>query len=98
MHCFSGDGEFAAACVRPMPGQNVRARTMYQAYRRWCLANSIRVWSETAFGKVMPDKGFVKKSGARVEYCDVQLHNVPTEAEVSEGIQRLETFIYNQQA
>lgn len=72
-------GEFARSCVQPQPGQNVTARSMYDAYVSWCAANSVRPRAERKFAEIMGDKGFRKKLGRVREYLDVCLVNVPTD-------------------
>ena len=44
-------GPFIAACVEPADNEHVKARTMYQAYESWALANGEKPVFETRFGK-----------------------------------------------
>lgn len=70
-------GQFLADCVLPCAGQNVQARTMYEAYVSWSMANAKKPWGEPKFGKVMKTKDY-KNDGARIrQYLDCQLHEVP---------------------
>ncbi|WP_441252491.1 primase-like DNA-binding domain-containing protein [Tardiphaga sp. 71_E8_N1_1] len=77
---------FINACVDlvpVIPGQQplkVAARTMYEAYCSWCVANSERPWSEKAFGQNLPQKGIAKIEGRIRQYVNVRLHDVPTTA------------------
>jgi putative DNA primase/helicase len=77
---------FINACVElvpAIPGQQplkVAARTMYEAYCSWCVANSERPWSEKAFGQNLPQKGIAKIEGRIRQYVNVRLHDVPTTA------------------
>lgn len=74
---------FIRDCVRLVPGaepqKSVTARGMYEAYVAWCRANALRPWKETAFGRVMPQKGFAKTDERVRRYLDVELHDVPAE-------------------
>ncbi|GEP11805.1 DNA primase family protein [Methylobacterium gnaphalii] len=65
--------EFTKACVVSAEGQFVAARTMYNAFYSWCEANSVRPWKETMFGRVMPQKGFVREDGRVRRYLNVKL-------------------------
>ena len=71
-------GRFVAACVERTPGVNTSASAMYDAYKQWCVVNAERVFSQTAFGKSLPERGFAKDgSSGRVFYLDCSLHDVP---------------------
>jgi putative DNA primase/helicase len=70
-------GTFAAACVIASPGSKVNAGDMYAAYERWCGANGIKPYQQTAFGRRMNSLGFKKKRGSHVDYLDVALGDVP---------------------
>ena len=78
-------GRFIHECVLTKAGSRVTARAMYDAYTRWCQANAERVWSETAFGKALPERGLEKTTGRVREYLDVELVNVPTDASAKGG-------------
>lgn len=39
-------GDFIAACLKHAPGQKEQARTVYQAFLSWCLANNERPWKK----------------------------------------------------
>lgn len=71
-------GRFLTACVVSELGGDIQATEMYGAYCRWCAVNAERPWSQTAFGKALPDRGIDKKvTKGRVFYQDVRLENVP---------------------
>ncbi|MBX3543594.1 DNA primase family protein [Chelatococcus sp.] len=74
-------GAFLAACVKKRPGSQVQARTMYEAFVSFCGANAIRAWKETAFGKAMKKKGFVRDDKRIRLWLDVDLHDVPARPE-----------------
>lgn len=68
---------FCTALVIPAPGEKVQARSMLAAYNDWCLANGMKAWNETAFGKAMRRLGYKKQEGRLVYYLDVALGDVP---------------------
>ena len=75
-------GMFARDCVEEAEGQDVPARDMFLAYKRWAEASAKRVRSETYFGTVMRKKGFIKRDmrierRSRIAYVNVRLVNVP---------------------
>lgn len=74
-------GEFVGGCVERIEGASVTAREMYQAFESWCLANGVRAWKETAFGRAMPLKGYTKTNERIRRYLDVALHDVPPRPE-----------------
>ena len=77
-------GAFLGACVNRRPdgsGENVRSRSMYEAYMAFCHDNSLRVWSQKAFGSVLGLKGIKKVKDSGYKYLDVQLHDVPPDPE-----------------
>lgn len=68
---------FCNALVIPAPGEKVQARTMLVAYNDWCLANGLKAWNETSFGKALRRLGYQKEEGRLVHYIDVRLGDVP---------------------
>jgi putative DNA primase/helicase len=69
---------FVRDCVSVQPGQMVKARDMYLAYKTHCAANARHPVYEARFGRVMKKK-FKQDEKARVRtYLDVKLHDVPT--------------------
>ncbi|WP_073953761.1 phage/plasmid primase, P4 family [Thalassospira sp. TSL5-1] len=70
-------GRFLNECVKPSKYCAVQAAAMYDAYKSWCNANAERPWSMTAFGKVLPERGYQKSDGRIREYLNVELVNVP---------------------
>jgi putative DNA primase/helicase len=81
---------FIDACVEivpELPGRKqskVQARVMYQAYCRWCAANSEQPWKEKTFGLAFPEKGFTKEDGRLKQYLNVKLHDVPSSSDSSD--------------
>ncbi|MGF7160141.1 P4 family phage/plasmid primase-like protein [Rhodoligotrophos appendicifer] len=77
-------GGFITDCVERSPlvaNESVTAREMYEAFVSWCHANAVRPWKEATFGRVMPQKGFLKTSERIRRYLDVRLHDVPARNE-----------------
>lgn len=74
-------GAFLTACVRPKDGGEVQARTMYEAFVSFCEANAIRPWKETAFGRAMKKKGFVRDDKRIRKWVGVELFDVPARPE-----------------
>jgi len=68
---------FCTALVIPAPGEKVQARAMLIAYNDWCLANGLKAWNETSFGKALRRLGYKKEEGRLVHYLDVKLGDVP---------------------
>lgn len=69
---------FLEACVKPAPGNKVKASSMFEAYTSWCTANSVKPVSNTKFGRVIVQKGYKREDGRIRHYIEVVLHNVPT--------------------
>lgn len=70
-------GPFIAACVRQAEGKHVTARTMYEAYKSFDLANGGSPIHETRFGREAKKRlphGVVGKLKA---YLECELHDVP---------------------
>lgn len=68
-------GQFIRDCViiePPDPASpphercRVKAREMFEAYRRWCATNSVQPYHETRFGRLM--KSRVERADGRVRY------------------------------
>jgi putative DNA primase/helicase len=70
-------GRFIAECIEAAPGTNIQARTMYNAFAAWCRSNAIKPWSETAFGRALPERGIEKSDGRIRVYMNVRLVDVP---------------------
>lgn len=78
-------GGFLRDCVTILPPtsdgtepERVTAREMYEAFRAWCIVNSVRPWKEKSFAQAMMQKGFVKDRSKTVRrYINVRLHDVP---------------------
>ena len=69
-------GRFVTDCVEAAAGEHVGARTMYEAYKSWCMANALSPRFETKFGLEMK-KRFVKDEKRTRSYLDCRLHDVP---------------------
>lgn len=65
--------DFIRTCVVRSPGDEVVARDMYQGFSRWCQANGVRPWTETAFGRSFPKRGFERTDGRIRTYRDCRL-------------------------
>lgn len=74
-------GNFARDCVGAAPGQEVQARSMYQAFLSYCSANSIRPWKEKSFSMAMKQKGFRREDRRIRVWLDVALQDVPARPE-----------------
>jgi phage/plasmid primase, P4 family, C-terminal domain len=74
-------GAFVGACVRQKEGARVQARLMYEAFESFCLANAIRPWKETAFGRALKKKGFHREDKRIRQWLDVELYDVPARPE-----------------
>ncbi|KRA44684.1 phage/plasmid primase, P4 family [Devosia sp. Root635] len=70
-------GRFCKALLIPDAESKVQARTMLAAYNDWCLANGLKAWNETSFGKTMRRLGYQKEEGRLVYYLGVRLGDVP---------------------
>ena len=87
-------GGFIGDCLITDEGSREQARTVFIGYTSWCMANAVKPWSETAFGRAMSSKGYVKvpgrseKDSAVKFYANVRLQNVPDRPESS----RSDTF------
>lgn len=68
--------DFVRACVEVAEKEQVTARTMYDGYVSWCLANAKRPRQEAKFGRVMKTKFHRTDSRIRT-YEDCRLHDVP---------------------
>lgn len=65
---------FAEECCTAHVGSRVRARTMYEAYLRWCARKGeTSPLSEAAFGYRLAGKFDKLKRGGKVYYMDVRL-------------------------
>lgn len=72
-------GQFIVSCIEERPGENVRARFVYDAYRAWCRANAKTAAFETKFGRVMKSRIKYSDDGKHNFYCDIGLKNVPAD-------------------
>lgn len=77
-------GRFVAACVEPMPTARVQARTLYEAYKSWAMANAVPVSLETKFGREMKKRFPRDDRGQTRAYLDIALHDVPARPDIAE--------------
>lgn len=68
--------DFIADCVEHTPGFSETARSLYEAYVSWSMANARRHVGEMKFSRAM--KGRFERTNERVRrYLDCRLHDVP---------------------
>jgi putative DNA primase/helicase len=70
-------GNFAESCLIAKPGHEVNASDMFKAYEKWCEANAVKPYQQTAFGLRLNALGIRKKKGRTYSYLDVKLGDVP---------------------
>lgn len=70
-------GAFTADCLESAPGHFETAKDIYEAFQSWCVANSVRAWTQTTFGRTMVQKGFEREKTRVRRYLNVRLHDVP---------------------
>lgn len=68
--------QFAADCIEAAPGEEVTARTLYNAYVAYCAASAKTPVKETRFGRTMKTRYKRRDDRIRV-YLDIRLHDVP---------------------
>jgi putative DNA primase/helicase len=64
---------FLAAAVARREGATTGAKTLFDAYERWCRDNGYEAMSKTMFGRVLGDKGYRKSKIGTIVYHDVEL-------------------------
>lgn len=74
-------GIFVESCLIPKVGFEVNASDMYVAYSKWCEANGLKPYQQTAFGLRLNALGIKKKKGRTYSYLDVKLGDVPSIAD-----------------
>lgn len=74
-------GIFVESCLIRAEGREVNATDMLNAYNKWCEANAIKPYQQTAFGLRMNALGFKKHKGRTYSYLDVKLGDVPSVAD-----------------
>lgn len=72
--------DFVADCLESCPGHFETARTVYDAYVSWSLANARRAVSEARFPKAMTQH-FTREDRRIRRYLDCRLHDVPARPE-----------------
>jgi len=75
--------DFIRDCVEPAPGHAETARTLYQAYVSWSMANAKRHVFEGKFGRVMRQQ-FTRTDERVRRYLDCRLHDVPSRPDDAE--------------
>lgn len=78
-------GAFIRDCVTDHPGNEVQARDLYTAFRRYCQANAIREWKEKSFAQAMKAKGFRRLDTRIRRWLDIglDLEGLPSLGEMS---------------
>lgn len=66
-------GDFLASAVESDPAGSVKARTLYNAYCRWCAEAGYRPVTETAFGRDLSRRGLCKEKNGTVVYTGLSL-------------------------
>lgn len=62
---------FAEACLEPRPGERIKGKTMYDAFKHWCEESGINPFNQTTFGNQLREMGYKKHRGRVYEYLDV---------------------------
>lgn len=75
--------DFIADCVEVEEGHAEKARTLFDAYVSWSLANARKHVFETKFGKVMRQRFTRAEDKGGRRYLDVRLHDVPDRPDVA---------------
>lgn len=70
-------GVFVESCVIQAENWKVQAQDMYAAYEKWCRANGIKPYQQTAFGLRLNALGLRKEKGRTYNYLDVKLGDIP---------------------
>jgi putative DNA primase/helicase len=70
-------GGFLEAAVMKTPGRSLGAATFYRCYQLWSKENGVDALSQTAFGRSLPDRGYIKSKDSRgsIVYLGVSLHD-----------------------
>jgi putative DNA primase/helicase len=71
-------GRFIEQCVAAVKNNQEQASVMYAAYKSSCVAHGENIWSQTAFGKGLIERGLERDDKGQVRmYCKVMLVDVP---------------------
>lgn len=70
-------GVFVESCLIEAKGFKVQASDVYLAYERWCKANGLKPYQQTAFGLRLNALGIRKEKGRVYHYLDVKLGDIP---------------------
>ncbi len=62
---------FIRECIIERPGHRLTARQVYRVYTLWCENNSIKAYSENAFGRATVERGMTRIRSGRSLYDDV---------------------------
>lgn len=66
-------GAFVGVAVAEQRGSDVPAKRLYGAYTGWCKLNAAEPVSQTAFGRMLADRGFEKLRARTVTYKNIRL-------------------------
>lgn len=75
-------GQFIKACVIASPGNNVQARTLFNAFKAWCNANSVTAWKEKSFATAMKAKDYEREDGRLRYWKNLALVDVPEDPDL----------------
>lgn len=70
-------GVFVESCLNKVEGFKVQASDVYNAYEKWCKANGLKPYQQTAFGLRLNALGIRKEKGRVYHYLDVKLGDIP---------------------
>ena len=70
-------GVFVGSCLHKVEGFKVQASDVYNAYEKWCKANGLKPYQQTAFGLRLNALGIRKEKGRVYHYLDVKLGDIP---------------------
>lgn len=75
---------FKETCLVEAKGYKVQASDVYAAYEKWCRANGLKPYQQTAFGLRLNALGVRKEKGRVYHYLDVKLGDIPDIADPRE--------------
>lgn len=66
-------GAFLQDCIVRTAGENLRAGEIYAAYKWWCSPRFLEPVSQTRFGRVVKEKGYVSERVGHIFYRNIAL-------------------------
>lgn len=66
-------GRWLQVCVRDAPGQRVQSSIAHKLFNAWSVANAVKPWSMTGFGKAMRERGYTVKQSNVMWFLDIEL-------------------------